>query len=475
MLKLYNTLTRKKEEFKPLKKGFVSMYNCGPTVYDFIHIGNVRSFLFADTLRRYLEYKGFDVKQIMNITDVGHLTEDEIEAGEDKIEKKAKEKKTTPQEIAKFYEKDFFIQIKKLNFEKADKYPRATDYINEMIELIKKLIDKKHAYVANGSVYYDISTFKDYGKLSGNTIEKLEEGKGGRAGDNPDKRHSYDFALWIHDPKHIMKWESPWGVGYPGWHLECSVMSEKLLGKTIDIHTGGEDNKFPHHEAEIAQSEGANSQKFVNYWLHPRFLLVNGKKMAKRDGTFLTPLDIYKKNYTPQQLRFFFVSTHYQTQVNFTFEALDSSSKALKKILDFENQLEFITQKSKIDVQKELDSLRNDFEKAMDEDINTPNALAVIFDFIRKFNKEIAENNIGNADVAKISKQFDEFNKVFGILKTQKIAISEAIKGLLESREQARNKKHWDKADKIRKKIRELGYDVQDTEKGPKIIKWREK
>jgi len=463
--------------FKPLRKGVVTLYNCGPTVYDYIHIGNVRSYLLGDLLRRYLEFHKYKVKQVINITDVGHLTEDEIEAGEDKIQKRAREKKVTPTQIARFYEKDFLMQIKNLNFEKAFKYPRASEHISEMQALIKRLIAKKHAYVANGSVYYDISTFKKYGELSGNNIAALEEGAGGRVCKNIDKRHFYDFALWVHDPKHLMNWKSPWGEGYPGWHLECSAMSIKYLGKSIDIHTGGEDNTFPHHEAEIAQSEGATGKKFVNYWLHTRHLLVNGKKMAKRDGNFYTPQDIYKKGYTPQQLRFFLLSTHYRKPLNFTFKALDASNKALDRLMEFENELLEVrtSKKSAIDIGKNLSAIRVKFIVAINHDLNTSGALGAIFDYIRRINKLLNENKLSKADARKILKQFYIFNQVFGLVKTPKKPISKAIKSLLESREQARNKKQWDKADKLRSKIYKLGYEVRDTENGPKVTEWLQK
>ncbi|MEA3272830.1 MAG: cysteine--tRNA ligase, partial [Patescibacteria group bacterium] len=312
MLRLYNSLTRKKENFKPLKKSAVTMYNCGPTVYDFAHIGNLRSFLFADLLRRYFEYSDYKVKQVMNITDVGHMLEDADE-GLDKIEQAAKKAKKTPAQVADFYTKAFFDDVKKLNIKQAWKYPKATEHIKEMIKIIEKLIDKKYAYEVKGSIYFNVKKFKKYGKLSGNKLKDLMAGA--RVEKNPDKKNPYDFALWIYNPKHKMQWNSPWGKGYPGWHIECSAMAGKYLGETIDIHTGGEDNKFPHHEAEIAQSEGANGKKFARFWLHTRHLLVDGKKMSKSKKNFYTLEDLLKRGYSARAIRYLLLSSHYRDKL----------------------------------------------------------------------------------------------------------------------------------------------------------------
>ena len=335
MLKVYNTLTGKKEEFKPLDNKIVTMYNCGLTVYDYAHIGNLRAYTFADILRRYLEYKGFVVKQVMNFTDVGHMFED-VDIGKDKMEETAKREKKDPWSIAEFYIKAFLEDSKAMNFEEPMVRPRATEHIKEMIDLIERLIRNGYAYVVNGSVYYDVAKFKNYGSLSGNTIEKLKTGAGGRVEFNSDKKNQFDFALWINDPKHIMNWKSPWcEKGYPGWHIECSAMSMKYLGKTIDIHTGGEDNIFPHHEAEIAQSEGATDEQFVRYWMHVRHLLVNSEKMSKSLGNFYTLKDLLKKGYSAKALRYLMLSANYRTSLNFTEGSLKNAEKTVNGLIDF--------------------------------------------------------------------------------------------------------------------------------------------
>ncbi|MFH1420742.1 MAG: cysteine--tRNA ligase, partial [Candidatus Aenigmatarchaeota archaeon] len=383
-IKFYNTLTKKKETFEPLSKKTVTMYNCGPTVYFYIHIGNARAFVFADTLRRWLEFRGFEVKQIINITDVGHMTMDADIAsnkGEDKLEKEAKKEKKDPWQIADFYTKAFVEDCKQLKLEEPMKLPKATEHIKEMIEIIEKLIKNKHAYVIGNNVYYDVTTFPKYGQLSGNTLEQLKAGA--RLAVKDEKRNPYDFALWIHDSKHIMQWDSPWGAGYPGWHIECSAMSTKYLGETIDIHTGGEDNIFPHHECEIAQSEGANKKTFVRYWMHTRFLLVDGEKMSKSKGNFFTVRDILEKGYSPLALRYVLVSAQYRTPMNFTFDSLKAAQNTLDKLRDFVIMVENIAPaKNENSAEKEnkkideiLDRTYKKIEESMDDDLNTPAAL----------------------------------------------------------------------------------------------------
>jgi cysteinyl-tRNA synthetase len=477
MLRLYNTYSNKLETFKPIKKGEVGMYTCGPTVYDYIHLGNARTFLIEDLLRRYLEYSGYKIKQVMNITDVGHLTQDEIESGEDKLDVAAKKKKKTPKEIASFYEKDFFEQIKKLNFKKAYKYPRATDHIKEMQDWIKKLLKNGFAYEVNGSVYFDISSFKKYGKLSGNTLNKLKEGKSGRKLDNTDKKNFYDFALWINDPKHLMSWPSPWCKnGYPGWHLECSVMATKYLGKQFDIHMGGEDNIFPHHEAEIAQAEGVTRKKWVNYWIHPRHLMVDSGKMSKRDGNFYTPEDIYKRGYSPRQLRFFLVSAHYRKKLNFTFDALEASNKSLQKLITFIDDLKNASGRSakdykKLDLDAALSNLRVKFVIAMNSDLNISGALAEIFTFVTKINKHMRAGYISKADAKKIITQLKKFDKVFGVLFWKDNSeISAEVNKLIQQRDEARKNKDWDASDKIRDELKARGIELKDVDGKTKIV-----
>ena len=425
-LKIYNSLTRKKEIFRPLEKGHVKMYVCGPTVYDFAHIGNFRTYVFEDLVRRYLEYKNYKVKFVMNITDVGHLTSD-ADTGEDKIEQAAKKQKKDPYQIAKFYEKVFLEDIEKLNIKKAHAYPRATEHIQEIIKLIKKLIQKKHAYIVNSNVYFDISTFPNYGKLSGNILDQLKTGA--RLEANPEKKHPADFALWLEDPKHLMNWKSPWGEhGYPGWHSECSAMVFKHLGEQIDIHAGGEDNKFPHHESEIAQSEGATGKQFVKYWLHTRHLLVDKKKMSKSKNNFYTLKDILDKNYSARALRYLLFSAHYRQALNFTWQSLKSAEQSLRKLDGFPD--------GKLDITPELD-----------DDFNTPKALAKIF---------------------KSKKWIPELETIFGIKKLE-IKIPEKIKKLVAKREKARKNKDYQESDKIRDKIKKIGFLVEDTPTGAKV------
>ncbi len=475
MLKLFNSLTRKKEIFKPIRKKEVRMYNCGPTVYNYIHLGNLRAFLFADLLRRYLEFKGYKVKQVMNITDVGHMVAD-AERGEDKLEKEAKIEKKSPKEIARFYEQAFFEDIKRVNIKKAWKYPRATEHIKEMIALVKKLIKNGYAYVVNGSVYFDVTKFKNYGQLSGNTLEKLQAGK--RVEVNPEKRNPWDFALWIYDPKHIMFWKSPWNNhGYPGWHLECSAMSMKYLGETFDIHTGGEDNKFPHHECEIAQSEGATGKKFVNYWLHVKHLIVEGEKMSKSLGNFYTLRDLIKKGYSPRAIRYLLLSTHYRQQLNFTFQGLEGAELSIKKLDEFIKNIKRWSKlkeksQSKIKLVKEIiKKTKENFEKSLDDDLNISPALSSIFDFVHQINKL----GVKGKSAKEVKKFFLKIDEVLGLnfkkVLKEKTKIPNKIKKLLRQREEARKNKEWEKSDELRKKIEELGWKVEDTPNGQKIQK----
>lgn len=473
MLKFYSALTKKKEIFKPLKKGIVTMYNCGLTVYDYAHIGNLRAFMFADILRRHLEYKGFTVKQVMNFTDVGHMFED-VDIGEDKMEAAAEKEKKDPWSIAKFYIKAFLEDSQKMNFEEPMVRPKATDHINEMIELTQKLIKKGYAYVVNGSVYFDVAKFKEYGKLSGNTIEKLKLGAGGRVEFNPDKRNQFDFALWINDPKHIMNWKSPWcEKGYPGWHIECSVMAMKYLGETIDIHTGGVDNLFPHHENEIAQSEAATGKKFVNYWLHNEHLLVEGGKMAKSLGNFYTLRDLIAKGYDPKAVRYLLMSTHYRQQLNFTFEGLEATKNALDRLINFVYRLMDADGRG---CREKIRALMNDvqrrFEEAMDDDLNISVALAALFDFVREVNKLLDDNVLSKEEAEEVHELMMRFDKVLGVIGEikGKEKLPKEAEELICKREEARKAKDWEAADKIREQLRSMGIIIEDTSQG---VKWR--
>jgi cysteinyl-tRNA synthetase len=491
MLRLYNSLTKKKEIFVLLSlknkkqsqgknKKIVTMYNCGPTVYDYVHLGNLRSFLFADLLRRYLEWKGYQVKQVMNITDVGHMRAD-IDVGEDKIEETARRERKSPWAIAAFYTRAFFRDIRRLNIKPAWKYPRATQHIKEMVNLIEKLLKKRVAYQVNGSVYFDLSKFPRYGKLSGNTVTDLVAG--GRVGLNPEKKNPYDFALWIEDSLHLMKWRAPWSIkgGYPGWHIECSAMAMHYLGKTIDIHTGGEDNKFPHHECEIAQAESATGKTFVRFWLHVKHLLVEGQKMAKSLGNFYTLDDILQRGFSSKALRYLLLSAHYRDTLNFTFDSLKSAEEAVKrleelvlKLLWREKNFKKIKQLVLKDKQKRIRNIvrqlikktRQGFEEALDDDLNTPQALACLFQFIQELNViffEIQERKIIKA-VRELLLDFDE---VLGLgLEKIRFICPQGIQKLAEDREKARREKDWLKADALREKIKKHGYLIEDTPVG---------
>jgi cysteinyl-tRNA synthetase len=461
---LYNTLTRRKEEFKPLQTNLVRMYHCGPTVYSHAHIGNFRAFIFADLLRRYLQYKGYSVLQVMNVTDVGHMTTD-ADSGEDKLEVAAKREKKDPYQIARFYEQSFFGDIDALGILRAHHYPRATEHIPEMLEIVRKLFEKGYAYKSGDAVYYDISKFPAYGQLSNNPLEKLQAGA--RIEIHPDKRTPLDFALWKTDPKHIMKWDSPWGEGYPGWHLECSAMSMKYLGETFDIHTGGEDNIFPHHECEIAQSEGATGKKFVNTWLHVRFLLVEGQKMAKSLGNFYTVKDILQKNYPGRALRYALLSTHYRAPLNFTFDSLNASKGAIDRLQDFYHSLlEASAPADDPQIPQLITDVKRKFEENMDDDLNISGALGALFEFVREVNR-LSPSQSQSKEILSALAQFDS---VLGILSPEEKSLDEKIAHLVTEREEARKAKDFARADAIREEIRRLGYILEDTKSG---IRWK--
>ncbi|MEM4704246.1 MAG: cysteine--tRNA ligase [Candidatus Bathyarchaeia archaeon] len=472
VLKLFNTLTKTKEEFKPLKENTVTMYNCGLTVYDYATIGNLRAFVFADILRRYLEYKGFEVKQVMNFTDVGHMFHD-LDVGEDKMAAAAEREKKDPWAIAQFYIDKFMEDAKLMNFEEPMVRPRATEHVEDMIALIEKLLQKGYAYVVNGSVYYDVTKFKDYGKLSGNTIEKLKAGAGGRVEINPEKRCQFDFALWINDPKHIMNWKSPWcEKGYPGWHIECSAMSMKYLGETIDIHTGGVDNLFPHHENEIAQSEAATGKKFVNYWLHCEHLLVEGQRMGKSLGNFYTLRDLTAKGYDPKAVRYLLLSTHYRQQLNFTFEGLEAAKGAVERLINFVRRLRDVDGvESGRKLRQLVENAQKGFEEAMDDDLNISGALAVLFDFVRDVNGLIDANSLSKEEAKEVYEVMMKFDKVLGVIgdaEKEEELPSEVIE-LLHKREEARKAKNWKTADQIRAQLKSMGIVVEDTPQGYRV------
>ncbi|MEK7606627.1 MAG: cysteine--tRNA ligase [Patescibacteria group bacterium] len=480
MLTLYNSLTRKKEQFQAQKDGKVAMYNCGPTVYDYAHIGNLRTFLFADILRRYLEWSGYRVKQVMNITDVGHMVAD-ADTGTDKLEAAAAREQKTPWEIAEYYTKAFFRDIDALNIQRAWKYPRATDHVKEMIQIIKILLKRGFAYEVNGSVYFDLSKFPKWGALSGNKLEDLQAGA--RVEIKEEKRHPSDFALWIENPKHVMQWKAPWSrvAGYPGWHIECSAMSMKYLGETIDIHTGGEDNKFPHHESEIAQSESSTGNPFARYWLHTKHLLVDGKKMSKSLGNFYTLADLEKKGFDPREVRYLLISTHYRDEMNFTLDGLRAAGEALNRLDEFAAKLAAVAKdrKRKADTpaapEEVIARARTDFQAAMDDDLNVSKALAGVFSFVKKLNSLLARQNFSSRDARLALVFLQECGGVFGFNFGEKEVeeIPPEVKKLVQEREEARVAKDWKRADELREKIGKLGYEVEDVPGGWKIKKKR--
>jgi cysteinyl-tRNA synthetase len=473
MLRFYNTLTKQKEVFEPLFPGKVGMYACGPTVYDYIHIGNLRAYVLSDTVRRVLEHAGYEVRLIRNINDVGHLTEDDVaqgDTGEDKMEKKAKAEKKTPAEIALFYEEHFHASERLMNLLPAHFYPRATVHVVQMIRMIEGLIRSGHAYESNGNVFFDVTSFPDYGRLSGNSLENLKVGA--RLEEHPDKRNPWDFALWLKAPKdHLMHWSSPWSEGYPGWHIECSAMSQEYLGDTLDIHCGGEDNIFPHHEAEIAQSECATGKPFARYWIHNRHLLVDGTKMSKSKGNFYKLEDVTEKGYSPMDLRMLFLSSHYRSQMNFTLDSLSSARKNKETLFALVERLEsaFSVIASETRQSSDIsDTARTDFFEAIEDDLNTPLALSVLLGFANKANAALdAETSI---DAKRALAFLSEVFFVFGIIR-ETITVPAEIKKLAEKREAARTAKDFAASDALRDKLLAAGWTIEDTPQGPKLKK----
>ncbi len=474
MFQIYNSLTKKKEEFKPVEEGKVRIYTCGPTVYSNAHVGNFSSFLMADLLVRYLKYKGYEVKWIMNITDVGHLTDDNelSDSGEDKMEAASKRENKTVWEIARHYEDLFMKDLKALKFTPAFKYPRATEHVQEMIEMVKTLEEKGVVYETSDGIYFDISKFPRYGELSGNTLESLQAGA--RVDINEDKRSPFDFAVWKKlsgkNLNHAMKWESPWGTGFPGWHLECSAMGKKYLGETLDFHTGGEDNKFPHHECEIAQSETANGKKFVNYWMHKSRVVVNNEKMSKSLGNFFTVPDLTAKGFTPEAIRFTFLSAHYRSKLNFTEEQLKESQKTIDKFNDFIQVLYKTETKEAGDGMSGLVvSSKQQFEKGMDDDLNISVALASLFGFIKAARKKIDSGDIslkGKEEILSYMKSLNEIFEVFDFEEKKEKEFSpeeqKLIDQLIEKRNIFRAEKNWSEADRIRDELVKMGVNIAD-------------
>ena len=465
MLKVYNTISREKEEFIPLYGNNVGMYVCGPTVYGFPHLGHAKSYISFDIIYRYLKFKGYNVKYVQNITDVGHLVGD-AESGESKIEKQAKIEMIDPYQIAYKYELSYFDCMQKLNVLRPDVSCRATGHIIEIIDMVKTLIDKEFAYVTeNNNVYFDVSKFKDYGKLSNRSLDDTLSGERINVAD--DKRRPEDFALWKSaDDNHLMKWDSPWGVGFPGWHIECSVMSKKYLGDTFDIHGGGMDNIFPHHECEVAQSVAANGCDFVKYFIHNNLVTVNGQKMGKSLGNFITLPDLFKK-FDPVIIRFFTILSHYRKPTDFDDNKLMDAKKSYESIV---KALDVARSKMSTEMTDDLEinEIKDKFIDAMDDDFNTALAISYLYELVKIINKTDDSNKLAN-----IVKLFDEvINPILGIDFIDNSSSHESnlddklINFIISLRKQARDEKRYDLSDQIRDNLSELGITLKDSREG---------
>jgi cysteinyl-tRNA synthetase len=488
-LQLYNSLTRRKEEFKPLNEGRVGIYVCGPTVYGHAHLGHAKSYVSFDGLVRYLRYLGYSVTYVQNITDVGHLTDD-ADQGEDKIAKAARKEKKHPMALAEYYSRSYFDDMDKLNCVRPDISPRASGHIVEQIELVKILLDKGYAYEANGSVYFDVSKFKDYGKLSGRSVDQMLAGA--RVEVSPDKKSPVDFALWKKaEPNHIMQWPSPWGMGFPGWHLECSVMSTKYLGQPFDIHGGGLENQFPHHECEIAQAEAANGVQFVRYWLHNNMVTVDGQKMGKSLNNFITLKQAFAgeherltRAYDPLAIRQLILTSHYRSPLDFSGAALDAAQSGFDKISQAVTAVRkqmVQTMEGQVDekVTAQLQQLKERFEVAMDDDLNTAIALSVIFELVRLAGSLLEDSSTTPATLKAVNELFSKLGgDVLGIVREsygqgQAEAAEKLVNNLIERRKQAREGKDFKTADVIRTIALASDVIVMDNPDGTTTWKWK--
>ena len=461
-LTFYNTLTRKKEEFHSIDENRVRMYSCGPTVYSYAHIGNFRTYIFMDTLRRVLKYNGYELKHVMNITDVGHL-ESDADEGEDKMEKAARKEKKDPYEIANFYTKIFLKDMEKLNIDKPEIITKATENISQMIDYVKEIIKNGYAYETSKGIYFDISKLDKYPVLSNRKLD--DQIAGARVDVDPEKKNPYDFALWIKAPEnHIMKWESPWGLSYPGWHLECSTMGRRFLGEEFDIHTGGVDHIPTHHENEIAQSKGATGKIPAHVWMHCEYLQVDGGKMSKSLGNTYTISQLQEKGISPLAFKLFCFTAHYRNKLNFTFEGAYGAQKALERLYD-----SYIKNANGVDDVDEdiIKEYEERFLAYINDDMNMPGAMSVVWEIARNAKKSI-----------KFADLLLKFDKVLGLdMKNaenyllefkheESEELPEEIKALVEGRKQARAEKNWAKSDEIRDRIISLGYSIKDTKDG---------
>lgn len=462
-MKVFNTITRKKEELIPLVPGEIKMYSCGPTVYNYFHIGNARPFIIFDVLRRYLEYKGYKVTFVQNFTDV-----------DDKIINKAKEEGVSEAQVANRYINEYFRDAEALGIKKADYHPRVTENIDEIINLIKRIEENGLTYTIGGNVYYDTTKFSDYGKLSKQNLEELEAGA--RVKREEEKKNPMDFVLWKNHKAGEPAWESPWGLGRPGWHIECSAMSMKYLGETMDIHSGGQDLIFPHHENEIAQSEGATGKPFARYWMHNGFINVDNEKMSKSLGNFFTVREIGEL-YDLEIVRLFMISSHYRSPINFSNELLDSIKSSLERLYIAKNNLHYLLEKAEDRDEKEEERIikekllkyRDKFIEAMDDDLNTADGVSVIFDLVRDINTTIDEN-FPKSVIECAYKLYMELASVLGLLEKEEKNLEKEIENLIEERQKARSDKNWALADKIRDDLKDRGIILEDTPSG---VKWR--
>jgi len=457
-LKLYNTMTRRKEEFVPVEPGRVKIYACGPTVYNFFHIGNARPFIIFDTLRRYFEYIGYDVTFVQNFTDV-----------DDKMIARAAEEKTTLRELGERFIKAYFEDAQGLGIRPATVHPKATEHIGDIIKLVSQLIEKGHAYEVDGDVYFDVSSFPGYGKLSGQSPE--ERMAGARIDVTDKKRNPEDFALWKAAKPGEDSWDSPWGKGRPGWHIECSAMSMRYLGETIDIHGGGQDLIFPHHENEIAQSEAATGKPFARYWMHNGYINVDNEKMSKSKGNFFTVRDISKK-YDLLVVRLFMLSAHYRNPINFSEKLIAQAASAMARIKNCRDNLKHIMETgsgSPVDVEEKIRALEENFRNAMDDDFNTAEAIGAIFEYIRDVNQAF-EHGGDRKSAGDALAALDKVLDVLGLVLREE-AIPDEVLELVKRRQEARANKNYAEADALREQIAALGYEVKDTPEGPKINK----
>ncbi len=465
-MKIYNTMSRQKEEFVPLEPGKVKMYVCGPTVYNFIHIGNARPFVVFDTLRRYFEYKGMDVNYVQNFTDV-----------DDKIINRSKEEGMPAKELSEKYIDEYYRDADALQLERATVNPKVSENIQEIIDFISVLIDKGYAYPMDGDVYYRTRSFENYGKLSGQNIDDLVSGA--RISVDERKQDPLDFALWkARKEESEPAWESPWGMGRPGWHIECSVMSTKYLGETIDIHAGGQDLQFPHHENEIAQTEAYTGKKFANYWMHNAYITIDNEKMSKSKGNFFTVRDILGK-YSGEEMRYFLLSGHYRSPINFSEELMIQSRNSLERMHNALNNLNYLADngaaggmtEAEKEVRASLDKHREAFERAMDDDLNTADAITAIYELIRDVNVAVKEGC--SAEFAASAR--DLLKTLCGVLgllpETEDEGIPADIEALVQERQDARKAKNFARADEIRDLLKERGFAVEDTAQGPRIVR----